>query len=132
MFWAATHPILQRNELRKIPLQELQNALWLLREQGSGTQEAVEQVLLPHLHQLRSAMELSNSEAIKHAAAAQLGLACLSRVIVADLLASGELVELNTTLPRLSRRFFLVYQRNKTLSPQLSAFLQHCRQMTQS
>ena len=132
MVCAATHPILQGNPQRKIPLQELQNALRLQREQGSGTQEAVEQVLLPHLHQLRSAMELSNSEAIKHAAAAQLGLACLSRVIVADLLASGELVELNTTLPRLSRRFFLVYQRNKTLSPQLSAFLQHCRQMTQS
>ena len=132
MVCAATRPLLQGNTQRKIPLQELQNALWLLREQGSGTQEAVEQVLLPHLHQLRSAMELSNSEAIKHAAAAQLGLACLSRVIVADLLASGELVELNTTLPRLSRRFFLVYQRNKTLSPQLSAFLQHCRQMTQS
>ncbi|WP_205342555.1 LysR family transcriptional regulator [Denitrificimonas caeni] len=127
---AALHPILQGDPQRKVPLSDLQNALWLLREPGSGTQEAVEHVLLPHLHQLRSAVELSNSEAIKHAAAAGLGLACLSRAIVSRLLDSGELVELSTTLPELTRRFFLIYHRNKTLSPQLNAFLNHCRQMT--
>jgi len=127
---AAQHPILQGDPQREVPLSDLQNALWLLREPGSGTQEAVEQVLLPHLHQLRPAVELSNSEAIKHAAAAGLGLACLSRAIVGRLLESGELVELNTALPELTRRFFLIYHRNKTLSPQLTAFLNHCRQMT--
>lgn len=127
---AAQHPILQGDPQREVPLSDLQKALWLLREPGSGTQEAVEQVLLPHLHQLRPAVELSNSEAIKHAAAAGLGLACLSRAIVSRLLESGELVELNTALPELTRRFFLIYHRNKTLSPQLNTFLNHCRQMT--
>lgn len=129
---AAQHPILQGNLQREVPLSDLQKALWLLREPGSGTQEAVEQVLLPHLHQLRPAVELSNSEAIKHAAAAGLGLACLSRAIVSRLLESGELVELNTALPELTRRFFLIYHRNKTLSPQLIAFLNHCRQIQTS
>lgn len=124
---AANHPILQGDPQRAVPLRDLQNALWLLREPGSGTQEALEQVLLPHLHQLRPAVEFSNSEAIKHAAAAGLGLACLSRAIVARLLVSGELTELNTCLPPLTRRFFLIYHRNKTLSPQLNAFLKHCR-----
>ena len=126
---AAKHSILKGNPQRQVALLELQNALWLLRESGSGTQEAVEQVLLPHLHQLRPALELSNSEAIKHAAAACLGLACLSRAVVAQFLHSGELVELNTPLPKLTRRFFLIYHRKKILSPQLSAFLNHCRQV---
>ena len=126
---AATHPVLQGNLQRKVSFKDLQNALWLLREQGSGTQEAVEQVLLPHLHQLRPAAEFSNSEAIKHAAAAGLGLACLSRTIVARFLSRGELVEVNTPLPKLTRRFFLIYHRKKTLSPQLKTFLNHCRQM---
>ncbi len=126
---AGTHPILQGKPLHNVSLQDLQEALWLLREPGSGTQEAVEQVLLPHLHQLRPAAEFSNSEAIKHAAAAGLGLACLSRALVARFLASGELLELNTRLPKLTRRFFLIYHRNKILSPQLTAFLNHCRQM---
>lgn len=127
---ASHHPILQSQPQRAVSLADLQNAQWLLREAGSGTQEAVEQVLLPHLHQLRPAMQLSNSEAIKHAAAAGLGLACLSRMIVARQLASGELIEVKTPLPRLSRRLFLIYHRNKTLSPQLNRFLQHCRAIT--
>jgi DNA-binding transcriptional LysR family regulator len=126
---AATHPILQAKPQRQISLKDLQAALWLLREPGSGTQEAVEHVLLPHLHQLRPAAEFSNSEAIKHAAAAGLGLACLSRTLVARFLTRGELVELNTPLPKLTRRFFLIYHRNKTLSAQLNTFLNHCRQM---
>lgn len=126
---AANHPILQGQAKRQVTLKDLQNALWLLREPGSGTQEAVEHVLLPHLHQLRPAAEFSNSEAIKHAAAAGLGLACLSRTIVARFLTRGELVEVNTSLPKLTRRFFLIYHRNKTLSPQLNAFLNHCRHM---
>ena len=126
---AANHPILQGQAKRQVALADLQNALWLLREPGSGTQEAVEQVLLPHLHQLRPAAQFSNSEAIKHAAAAGLGLACLSRTIVARFLSRGELVEINTPLPKLTRRFFLIYHRNKILSPQLNRFLNHCRQM---
>lgn len=129
---AGTHPILQGKPLHNVSLQDLQEALWLLREPGSGTQEAVEHVLLPHLHQLRPAAEFSNSEAIKHAAAAGLGLACLSRALVARFLVSGELVELNTPLPKLTRRFFLIYHRHKTLSPQLTGFLNHCRQMLTS
>ncbi len=129
---AASHPILQGQAKHQVTLADLQDALWLLREPGSGTQEAVEQVLLPHLHQLRPAAEFSNSEAIKHAAAAGLGLACLSRTIVARFLSRGELVEVNTPLPKLTRRFFLLYHRKKTLSPQLKAFLNHCRQMHSS
>ncbi len=130
---AANHPILQGQAKRQVTLKDLQNALWLLREPGSGTQEAVEHVLLPHLHQLRPAAEVTVTfEAIKHAAAAGLGLACLSRTIVARFLSRGELVEVNTPLPKLIRRFFLIYHRNKTLSPQLNAFLNHCRQMLES
>lgn len=127
---APTHPILQGEPRHKVPHADLQQALWLLREQGSGTQKTVEQVLLPHVYQLRPAMELSNSEAIKHAAAANLGLACLSRAIVTDFLANGSLVEVHTDLPRLARHFSIIYHRKKTLSPKLNAFLNHCRQIS--
>lgn len=39
--------------------------LWLLREAGSGTREAVEQALLPHLQYFDVAMQLGSPEAIK-------------------------------------------------------------------
>ncbi len=55
---------------------------------GSGTREAMDQALLPHLHAYRRTIELGSSEAIKHAAGEGLGLAFLSRWVVADWLAS--------------------------------------------
>lgn len=47
---AKHHPILQGDTQRKVSLQGLQHAQWLLREPSSSTQEAVEQVLLPHVY----------------------------------------------------------------------------------
>jgi DNA-binding transcriptional LysR family regulator len=112
---------------RKVPLKALREAGWLLREPGSGTREAVEAALLPHLHHLRSAGEFSNSEAIKYAAAAGLGLACMSRLVVADLVEMGQLVELDTTLPALQRNLYLIYRKHKMLAARLHAFLAFCR-----
>lgn len=114
---------------RRVSLKALGEAGWLLREPGSGTREAVEQALTPHLHYLPVAGEFSNSEAIKHAVAAGLGIACLSRSVVADALATGSVVELATPLPMLKRRFYMVTNRDKILSSRLTAFLEACRCM---
>lgn len=128
---AADHPLRALAAGRrdgKVPLKALRGARWLLREPGSGTREAVEHALIPHLHALPAAGELSNAEAIKHAAAAGLGLACLSRFVVDDLLAAGRLAELPTTLPPIERRFYLVFSRKKLRSARLDAFLAFCRE----
>lgn len=124
---AANHPLAADNQRNKVPLKVLRETGWLLREVGSGTREAVEHALVPHLHYLHSAGEFSNSEAIKYAAAAGLGVACLSRVVVADMLEIGKLVELDTTLPSLQRHFYLVHRNDKVLSARLSHFMQLCR-----
>jgi DNA-binding transcriptional LysR family regulator len=127
-----SHPILFNGRQGKVKLQALRETGWLLRERGSGTREAVDQVLLPHLHELRPAGEFSNAEAIKHAAAAGLGVACLSRLVVQDLLASGALVDLQTTLPPLNRHFYLIRHQRKVLSARLEHFLGLCRNWPQS
>jgi DNA-binding transcriptional LysR family regulator len=124
---APHHPLAQDNTDRKISVRTLREARWLLREPGSGTREVVENALLPHLHQLHSAGEFGNSEAIKHAAAAGLGITCLSRLVVADLLESGKLIELRTTLPTFSRNFYIVFRKHKLLSSRLNLFVQFCR-----
>ena len=112
----------------KMPtLQALGRADWLLREPGSGTREAVEHALLPYLHHLPSACEFGNSEAIKRATAEGLGISCLSRAVVADLLESGRLVELHSPLPVLRRHFYLVVSRHRVLSARLQALLEFCR-----
>jgi DNA-binding transcriptional LysR family regulator len=76
---------------------------------------------------LRQSYEFGNSEAIKHATAAGLGISCLSHAVVADFLQSGRLVELKTSLPRLHRHFYLVHSKHKILSLRLMQFLAYCR-----
>jgi DNA-binding transcriptional LysR family regulator len=123
---APTHPILANNTA-KIGVKPLREAAWLLREVGSGTRETVEQALIPHLHTLREAGEFSNTEAIKHASAAGLGLACLSRLAVRDMITTGQLIQLPTTLPPLYRHFYLIHNRRKILSSRLQHFIDYCR-----
>jgi len=123
---APTHPLARAAARDKLTVKQLRQARWLLRESGSGTREAVEQVLLPHLHELRSDLGLGSSEAIKNAAAQGLGLSCLSRHVVRDLVAARRLAVLATTLPRLTRRFALIHHRRKLLSAALQSFVAHC------
>lgn len=107
----------------RLPLRWLRQQCWLLREPGSGTREATDQALLPQLRSYRRSIELGSSEAIKHAAAAGLGLACLSYWVVEDALASGRLVRVDSTLPRLLRQCHLVLHRDKQPTAALRAFL---------
>jgi DNA-binding transcriptional LysR family regulator len=126
---APNHPILSTVNAKTgtISVKSLQEARWLLREIGSGTRETVEHALIPHLHALREAGEFSNTEAIKHASAAGLGLACLSRLAVRDMIADGQLVQLSTALPPLRRHFYLIHNRRKILSSRLQHFIDYCR-----
>ena len=107
-----------------LSLTQLRNAVWLLRESGSGTREAADQALLAHLHQYRRVIELGSSEAIQHAAAAGLGVACLSRWVVQDFLHSGRLQALRTVLPPIQRQCYWVVHRDKPLTPALQRFVQ--------
>ena len=123
---APKHPLAQAARRRKLTAETLSHAQWLLREPGSGTREAVEHALLPHLQRIRSNMTLGSSEAIKYCAAAGLGLSCLSRHVVQDLVAAKRLTVLATRLPRLTRRFALIYPETKVLSSSLRRFVHYC------
>ena len=123
---APTHPAVLKRGVRATPLNVLRESRWLLREEGSGTRNAVESALVPHLHQLRIGMALGDSEAIKRATAEGLGITCLSRWVVADFLESGRLVEVKTSWPKMQRRFYLLVHAKKQIAPGLRRFLDHC------
>ena len=123
---APTHALLQANASARIGVKALRQQRWLLREPGSGTREAVEHALLPHVHQWRQPMQLGSTEAIKQAAAEGLGLACLSLCAVQDLLTLGRLVRVESSLPRLTRRFYLIHHRQKQFSAGLQRFVDRC------
>ncbi|HEX3603655.1 MAG TPA: LysR family transcriptional regulator [Steroidobacteraceae bacterium] len=123
---APSHPLVRAAKLRKLSAKQLAQAQWLLRESGSGTRETVEQALLPHLLNIPAAMTLGSSEAIKNAVAEGLGVSCLSRSVVRNLLAAKRLSVLPTALPRLTRTFLMIHHERKVLSDPLRKFIAHC------
>ncbi len=125
---APSHPLLGGDPARRLNVATLRQAAWLLREPGSGTREAVEQALLPHLNALREGLHFGGTEAIKQAAVEGLGFTCLSLAAVQDLVALDRLVRVRTTLPRLKRPLWLVHHRRKQFSRSLAAFIDFCRQ----
>ena len=125
------HPLAKAAKRGRLTVKQLSQSCWLLREPGSGTREAVEQALLPHLVDVQSTMTLGSSESIKNAVAEGLGLSCLSRYVVRDLAAAGRLSVLGTRLPRLTRRLTIIHHQRKLLSDSLRGFIAHCRAQTQ-
>jgi len=121
---APNHPVLQENGEFISPVR-LTKANWLLRERGSGTREALEQALLPYIAQLKSSLEFNDHEAIKQSAVQGLGIACLSRTVVRDMLDAGKLVELKTPFGKLMRRFSLLVHHQKQVTPGMQHFMNH-------
>jgi DNA-binding transcriptional LysR family regulator len=121
------HPLAKAAKRGRLTTRQLSQACWLLREPGSGTREAVEQALLPHLVNIQSTMTLGSSEAIKNSVAEGLGVSCLSRYVVQDLAAANRLSVLRTHLPRLTRRLTIIHHQRKLLSDSLRGFVAHCQ-----
>jgi DNA-binding transcriptional LysR family regulator len=117
----------RRGARRRVSLAELGEVTWLLREPGSGTREVVERVLQPHLHRLRTELDLGSAPAIMEAAAEGLGITCLSRHAVGDMVRLERLVVLETALPALRRGFYLIHHERRYMSPTLERFIAHCR-----
>jgi DNA-binding transcriptional LysR family regulator len=124
---APAHPLARAAKRRPLTIAQLAEGPWLLREHGSGTREAVDLALLPHIHSFGEARILGGSEAIKNAAAFGLGVSCLSRWVVDDLVRARRLAILDTRLPVLRRRLSIIWHREKTLSAGLARFIAHCR-----
>ncbi|WNI86151.1 DNA-binding transcriptional regulator YeiE [Citrobacter portucalensis] len=112
-----------------VTLEQLAASPWILRERGSGTRELVDYLLLSHLPRFQMAMELGNSEAIKHAVRHGLGISCLSRRVIAEQLQAGTLSEVSVPLPRLVRTLWRVHHRQKHLSNAITRFLHYSDQV---
>jgi DNA-binding transcriptional LysR family regulator len=110
-------------ELREIPI--------ILREQGSGTRHAIAR-LLPHLTATNTVLRVGSSEAAKRCVQHGLGLAFLSRQVVAAELVAGmfQVIELPGTPVR--RTFYAVRLRSVTPSPAVRALLDLVHQQIRS
>ena len=123
----ANHPLAQlvpgKRQPRAITARQLCAQPLILREPGSGTREVLVRALADcGLEPGEIVLTLTNTEAIKGAVLAGLGLAVISRLCVTLELAGGVLVEVPTRGLRLHRALYEVTVRGRQPSPSVQAF----------
>jgi LysR family transcriptional regulator, low CO2-responsive transcriptional regulator len=107
--------------LHRVPLARLTREPRLAREDGSGTRLATDQFLAAKGVEWPTRMALGSNEALKHAVAAGLGLAVLSRHSLGD--APASLVELKAAGFPIRRQWFVVWRSDRRLSRAAKALL---------
>ena len=116
---AAGHPLARRRGLAPAAVADQP---FIVREPGSGTRAAMEEFFAEHRLAPPAIMEMGGNETIKQAVLADMGLAFLSLHTVAQELARGELRVLDIEGLPLLRRWHIVSQQARTLSPAAEAF----------
>ncbi len=107
---------------RQIPVGELAEETFLVREPGSGTRATAERFFAAAGVPMRVGMELGSNSAIKQAVANGLGIAVISRRAIDLELAAGRLVLLDVQGFPLVRHWHVVNVSGRYLSPAAAAF----------
>jgi DNA-binding transcriptional LysR family regulator len=106
---------------------ELAHEELILREQGSGIREVIEQGLLHHNVQIHPMLTLTDNEAVKQMVISKVGAAIVSSLSVQRELADGDLVYVPIEGLELRPRLCLVQRVDKQLSRAALAFCSFLR-----
>ncbi len=121
----ADHPLARQ---RNISLQRLSEEPFLLRERGSGTRKATEQLFAQHNLKIKMRMELGSNEAIKQAVLGGLGISVLSRHTLALDVAADQVVILDVVGFPIERHWYAAYPKGKQPSVVADVFLNYLKQ----
>jgi DNA-binding transcriptional LysR family regulator len=106
----------------KIPIKRLAGEKFVLREQGSGTRSAMEEIFEEHQIKPRVSTQLSGNESIKQAVEAGLGLALVSFHTVDLELQAGRLTTLDVVHFPILKKWHIGHRSGKHLSATAQAF----------
>ncbi|NWG02073.1 MAG: LysR family transcriptional regulator [Syntrophaceae bacterium] len=127
------HPLARK---RRVQIEELLKEPWIIREEGSGTQMAVEKALKKKgksLKQFNLVMEMGSTSSVKEGVKAGLGLAFLSQKAAEEELNRGILCKIDVEgMDPVGRQIYIVSHRGRTLSPIGMKFLQFIRTQMES
>jgi DNA-binding transcriptional LysR family regulator len=113
--------------VKKLRASELSALPFIAREEGSGTRDVIEAEFLEHGIDVKPAMRLGSTEAIKHAVARGLGVAMVSRLTVALECEFGRLREVPVVDLAIRRALHCLTLRGKQPSPAATEFLRLLR-----
>jgi DNA-binding transcriptional LysR family regulator len=116
---------------KKMNLEELIKEPWIIREEGSGTQMAVEKALRKKgksLKQFNMVIEMGSTSSVKEGVKARLGFAFISRKAAEEELKQGLLTQIDVDdLEPISRQIYIVSHRGRTFSPVGMKFFQYLK-----
>ena len=124
VFCAPDHPFARKRVLTD---RDLRGAAWIVREHGSGTRQAFDRAMHGLLPELRIALTLQHTEAIKRAVAAGLGVSCVSRIALDDAFGRGSLKACRVPHRDFRRQFFFLLHRRKFRSAGITRWIEICR-----
>jgi LysR family transcriptional regulator, transcriptional activator of the cysJI operon len=116
---APQHPLALKQKLR---VQDLAGQAFIMRESGSGTQEIFEHAMHAAEVGWKTSGVYNNNEALKQAVHANLGLAVVSKIAVAEEIQQKKLVTLEIEGLALKRKFNLIYHRQKYFTQAMQLF----------
>lgn len=116
---APDHPLMR---IGHAPASLLDNYEFIIRESGSGTRAAMEKYFADHRLQPRVAMEVSSNETIKQAVMAGMGITFLSLHTIGLERAAGLLAVPDIEDLPVLKRWYVVNNLSKALSPAAEAF----------
>ncbi len=107
---------------RHIPLQALTHEAFIVRERGSDTRIAMEELLAEFRVKFNVTMEIKSTETIKQAVIAGMGISFLSAHTIGTELELGRLSVLDVEGFPVMREWHIVHHKNKRLPPVAVAF----------
>ena len=123
------HPLAQE---KNIPITKLHNEQFIMRERGSGTRAAVEQLFAKHGVSVKVRLELGGNEAIKQAIGVGLGISVLSQHTFTPEAAMSGLTILDVQHFPIERHWYVVYPADKQLSILASTFFDFLQKESQT
>ncbi len=116
------HPLTRR---RGLPLQQLAGERFILREQGSGTRMATDQLFRELDFRPRLRLEMGSNEAIRQSVAGGLGVAVLSAHALGEGVAGDAVAVLDVQGFPVHSQWHVVCPKGKRLSPIATVFREH-------
>ncbi len=119
---ARNHPLAKE---KNIPIARLAEETFIMREPGSGTRKALQQLFEAHNVPLKAKLDLGSNETIKQAVAGGLGISVLSKHTLALEGANSQIAILDVVGFPIERQWYIVHTSSKQLSAIAQAFYEY-------
>lgn len=112
--------------LEAVEPHELEQEKFIIREKGSGTRKTFENMMTANSLTWNAIWTCNNADTIKMAVAKGLGVSVISKLAVANDVASGLLCQTTVKGIRFKRQFKIIYHKNKYLTESMKQFIEFC------